>query len=193
MKIVFREKKEYCYDTDMYLFNKNNTEELRLERRKIIKILLVIMTVSLFAIRLITYNNYTRTSVTYFFIIGLILLLGIIIIFVFLDKKGFEFEEKLIKNIYSKFGGKNHRKFVDADVKIIFNNNEIIWERASKQLNITYENIKEIKDTSKYIYILISNKSAIWIPSEVLISAEEREQIVTFINYKIHKTNRELK
>lgn len=75
--------------------------------------------------------------------------------------------------------------FLYADVKIDFNQDRIIWTRASKQLNIGYEEIRKIDDTNEYIYILINTQSVIWIPNEAFISIEARKNFLNYVNLKV--------
>lgn|GEM_PF-5886237 len=200
MEVKFREKKKYCKDADMYLFDNNNTDERKLKMRKSIKIILLIMFITMFLIPLVMNGEYSRIigygdiklSILYFMsegFIGLLLILVIVLTFIFLDKIVFRLAEKRSRNLYSKIGGRNHEKYVDADVNIELSDDKIIWTRASKQLNIGYEEIKKIEDTGEYIYILINAKCVIWIPSEAFISIEIRKKFLNYINLKVHRNN----
>jgi hypothetical protein len=193
MEIKFREKKKYCKDADMYLFDRNYTGEKKLRNRKLIKIFLSFIVICVIAsqsrISLLGNKNHIQAGNLSLIFIVLVLALGMGLGFFLLDKIGFNIGEAHGKNLYEKIGGRNFEKYVDADVNIIFNDNEIVWTRASKQLNVGYEEIENIEYTDEYIYIVINPKSVIWIPNEIFTSYDERSSLLNYINLKVQTNN----
>ncbi|SFC29788.1 hypothetical protein [Clostridium uliginosum] len=60
--IIFREKRKYCKDADMYLVDNNNTSERKLKKRKLIKIMLIITLVPVILMPYVMDNNYSKIA-----------------------------------------------------------------------------------------------------------------------------------
>lgn len=192
MEIEFREKKKYCKDADMYLFDMRNTKKRKLEVRKIIKIILIIEVVACViafqsGVLSAGRTNHVNIGLLSFAFTALIMTLGVMIGFFILNKIGFGFAETIGRSSFKRIGGKNSEKYVDADVNIVFNDDKLIWTRAANRLEIEYEEIKKVEETDEYIYILINTQSVIWIPKEAFISTEERGNFLNYVNLKIQE------
>lgn len=190
MEIEFRDKKKYCKDADMYLFDMQDTNEHKFKVRKIVKIILIVEVVMCFVIfqmriPLFGQKSYVKTSLPGLVFTGLLLTAGIMIGFFILNKFGFDLAEKRGRNLLSKIGGRNYEKYVDADVRITLNEDKIIWTRESEKLNIRYEDIRKVEDTDEYIYIVINPQSVIWIPIEAFISIEAKRNFLNYVQLKV--------
>lgn len=192
MTIIFREKKEYCYDADLYILS--NSEELRLKWRRLLNIMIIFIMVAYFFEEIFKETNYNEEKLINILFVELILLFILIFRtgFSFLENKSFQIVEKFYGEIWLKLKGKNYIGYIDSDVKIVLSNGGITWSRGEKKIHTTYENIREVNDSGKYIYIFVSTKDVIWIPNWIFRTEEEKQQVITFIDYKINKSNKEV-
>lgn len=190
MTIIFREKKEYCYDADLYILS--NSEELRLKWRRLLNIIMIFIIVAYFFEEVFRETNYNEQKLINILFSVLILLFIFVFVRVFsiLENKIFQIIESLYRKIWLKLNEENYIRYIDLEVKIVLGDTGIIWSRGEKKLHITYENIRLAKDSGKYIYIFVSMKNVIWIPNCIFRTEEEKKQVITFINYKINKSNK---